>query len=73
MRVEVLKFTARVKVRFDVLENYRGLHEYMDLNNWKLGDACADGTMSYSVYSKDFTSIEQMQKEIADLRASCYV
>lgn len=68
MRVEVLKFTAKVIIKYDVLENHNGLTGYMVRNNWKLGDACADGLRSYSVYSKDFADIEQMQKEVADIQ-----
>lgn len=70
MRVEVLKFTARVKVRYDVLENHSGLHNYMNRHNWKELCCCADGLRSYSVYAKDFTCVEQMQKEVADINSA---
>lgn len=70
MRVEKPKFTVEVKIKYDVLENWRGLKAYMERNNWKMVGGCANGLRSFDVYSKEFTDTATMQKELDDIHDS---
>lgn len=70
MRVEKPKFTAEVKIKYDVLENCRGLRSYMERNNWNVIGGSANGLRSFGVYSKKFDDIATMQKELDDIHDS---
>lgn len=67
MRVDSVSFTAEVKVKYEVYENWRGLSNYMRRNGWVERAGYSDGLHSSATFTKVFTSVTTMQKELADI------
>ena len=67
MRVDSVAFTAEVEVKYEVCENWRGLSCYMRRNGWARRGGKSDGLYSSDIFTKVFTSITTMQKELANI------
>lgn len=67
MRVDSVSFIAEVKVKYEVYENWRGLSNYMRRNGWVERGGHSDGLHSSATFTKVFTSVTTMQKELADI------
>lgn len=67
MRVDSVTFTAEVEVKYETYENWRGLSCYMRRNGWARRGGKSDGLHSSDIFTKVFTSITTMQKELADI------
>lgn len=75
MQVHKLGYTARIEINFSAVENWQPMHRYMERNGWKsIGLGGKEklvqdryNSMSYYAYSKEFTDISTMQREMADI------
>ena len=57
MRVDSIAFTAEVKVKYEVYENWCGLSNYMRRNGWVERGGHSDGLHSSALFAKVFTSV----------------
>lgn len=62
------QYSATLKITYDVFENWRGMENYMGRNNWNTITCGISGIHCCTIFSKDFTTINTMEKEIEDIK-----